>query len=51
MGAAAAGVDSEFCATAGAATAPKSVAAAVRAKIRLFMNLLPALARADGLRA
>jgi hypothetical protein len=50
-GAAAAGADSEFCASAGAATTPNSVAAIVRAKIRLLMKLLPALTRADELRA
>jgi hypothetical protein len=47
MGAAAAGDDPEFCASAWAATTPNSVAAIVRAKIRLLMNRLPALARAD----
>src|SRR5271154_3180018 len=46
MGAAAAGDDSEFCASAGAATTPNSAAAIVTAKIRLLMNLLPALSRA-----
>jgi hypothetical protein len=51
MGAATAGADSEFCATAGAATTPISAAAIKTAKIRLRMNLLPALARADKQRA
>jgi hypothetical protein len=51
MGAAAAGADSEFYATAGAATMPNSAAAIATAKIRLLMNLLPALARADELGA
>src|SRR5271170_2913746 len=51
IGAAAAGADSD-CARAGAATSPDSAAAIVTAKmIRLLMNLLPALARADELRA
>jgi len=50
IGAAAADGDSEFCAIAGAATTPNSVAAIVRPKIRLLM-LLPARARADELRA
>jgi hypothetical protein len=51
MGAAGAGADSEFCASAGAATTPNSAAAIVMAKIRLLMNLLSAIARADALRA
>jgi hypothetical protein len=42
MGAAAAGADSEFCASAGTATTPNSAAAIVTAKIRLLMNLLHA---------
>jgi hypothetical protein len=46
-----AGEDPEFCASAGAATTPNSAAATVTAEIRLLMNLLPALARADELRA
>src|SRR5271157_4401546 len=50
MGAAVAGADSEFCASTGEATTLNS-AAIVTAKIRLLMNLLPALARADELRA
>src|SRR5271170_8068336 len=51
MGGVAAGAESEFCASAGAATTPNSAAAIVTAKTRLLMNLLPALARADELRA
>jgi hypothetical protein len=51
MGATAAGAGSEFCASAGAATTPNSVAATARAKIRLLMNRLPAIARADVLGA
>jgi hypothetical protein len=51
MGAAAAADDSEFCANACAATTLNSVAAIVRAKIGLLMNLLPAIARAGELRA
>jgi len=49
MGAAAAGFDSEFYASAGAATTPNSAAAIVTPKIRLVMKLLPAIARADEL--
>jgi hypothetical protein len=46
MGAAAAGADSEFCASAAGATTPNSAAAIVTA-IRLLMNLILHLARAD----
>jgi hypothetical protein len=45
-GATAAGADSEFCASDGAATTPNSVAAIATVKIRLLINFLPALARA-----
>src|ERR1700678_3491256 len=42
IGAAAAGADSEFCASAGAATTPNTAAAIVMAEMmRLLMNLLP----------